>query len=178
MIRRLLFTLLISVFIIALGLPNRSLGGSGTMEWSNKAEMPTGRYEPAVVAADGLLYVFGGQIGHCSSTAANEGYDPSTDTWTSLSALPGLFTGLRGVALDGKIYLPGGWKGNPCYDTVTKELYIYDPDTDSWTQGQPMEKARGRYGMALLDGLIYVMSGQDGSSSGCDSGSCETYGDI
>jgi hypothetical protein len=62
------------------------------------------------------------------------------------------------AALEGKLYLFGGWNGSDYLDSV----YEYDPAQDVWTAKTPMPTARGFAGAAVADGKIYVIGGYDG----------------
>jgi N-acetylneuraminic acid mutarotase len=59
--------------------------------------------------------------------------------------------------LDGLIYYIGGLSGwpGPHADTV----YIYDPETDSFSEGASMPRGRGAGGVAVHDGKIYYAGG-------------------
>ena len=57
---------------------------------------------------------------------------------------------------DGKIYVFGG----NANDAETNTTYIYDPSTDSWTQGADMPTPRYLCTAAEVDGKIYVMGGR------------------
>jgi N-acetylneuraminic acid mutarotase len=57
--------------------------------------------------------------------------------------------------LNGKLYAIGGRSGGSDFGNV----YIYDPATDRWTEGPPIEP-RGTAGAALYCGTIYVFGGE------------------
>ena len=55
----------------------------------------------------GSLYVIGGQRDRIAVTDVDR-YDPATDSWQALPDMPNPRHGFGAVAVDGKIYLPGG----------------------------------------------------------------------
>ena len=83
-----------------------------TNSWTPGAPLPTRRAGVASVAANGCLYLIGGEGNQADPRGIfdrNEAYDPATDTWHSLAPMPLPTHGLTGAAyLDGWIHLPGG----------------------------------------------------------------------
>src|SRR6185503_9483335 len=62
---------------------------------------------------------------------------------------------LYGVAVNGKLYVIGGWAdGN-----AGGVNYEYDPATDKWTKKQPMPRPAHHAALAAANGKIYVMGG-------------------
>ncbi|NIR35874.1 MAG: galactose oxidase, partial [Actinobacteria bacterium] len=60
----------------------------GIGSWETLAPLPTPRTENSVVALDGFIYVVGG-LGDGRAELAVERYDPATDTWATVTSLPG-----------------------------------------------------------------------------------------
>ena len=83
-----------------------------TNEWTTGAALPAPRAGVASVAANGCLYVIGGEGNDADPRGIfdlNEMYDPGTNTWHSLPPMPLPTHGLTGAAyLDGWIHVPGG----------------------------------------------------------------------
>jgi N-acetylneuraminic acid mutarotase len=83
-----------------------------TNRWTTGAPMPTPRGGVAGAAANGCLFVIGGEGNPADPRGLfdqNEAYDPRTDTWTSLAPMPTPTHGLGGAAVvAGRIHLPGG----------------------------------------------------------------------
>jgi len=83
-----------------------------TNAWTTGASMLAPRAGVASVAANGCLYVIGGEGNDADPRGVfdqNELYDPGTNNWRSLQPLPLPMHGLTGAAyLDGWIYVPGG----------------------------------------------------------------------
>jgi N-acetylneuraminic acid mutarotase len=62
---------------------------------------------------------------------------------------------LYGVAVNGKLYVIGGWDDGKAGGVN----YEYDPATDKWTKRQPMPRAAHHAALAAANGKIYVMGG-------------------
>ena len=79
------------------------------------------------------------------------------DTWTQVADIP--TTGIYQVAaaLDGKIYVIGGWSGGSL-----STVEVYDPVTDTWTPKADMPTARFGASANVVDGKIYVIGGYAG----------------
>lgn len=83
-----------------------------TNAWATGASLLSPRAGVASVAANGCLYVIGGEGNEADPRGVfdlNEAYDPATNSWRSLERMPLATHGLTGAAyLDGWVYLPGG----------------------------------------------------------------------
>jgi N-acetylneuraminic acid mutarotase len=62
---------------------------------------------------------------------------------------------LYGVAVNGKLYVIGGWNDGKAAGVN----YEYNPVTDKWTKKQPMPKPAHHAALAAANGKIYVMGG-------------------
>jgi RNA polymerase sigma factor (sigma-70 family) len=127
--------------------------GGGT--WTQKADMPTGRYIPGSAVVDGKIYVIGGAPVSMGQTAVVEEYDPATDTWTRRADMPTERQGVVAAAVDGIIYAIGGCRSNRDLSTVE----AYDPATDTWTTKADMPTRKTLPAIAVVDGIIYVIGG-------------------
>lgn len=83
-----------------------------TDTWTTGASMPAPRAGVAATAANGCLYVIGGEGNTTDPRGVfdrNEMYDPGSNAWRTLPPLPLAMHGLTGAAyLDGWIHIPGG----------------------------------------------------------------------
>ncbi|HEY5922909.1 MAG TPA: kelch repeat-containing protein [Kofleriaceae bacterium] len=140
-----------------------------TNSWSARTPMPTPRYGfAAVVGNDGKIYTVGGQYFSVSdefrSTTA-EVYDPTNDTWQALPSLPeGRYTASAAVALDGAIYVTGGYRGTTGQTFATTVKLT--PGATSWVAVTPaMTSPRSSHAMArATDGKLYAIAGYNGSN--------------
>lgn len=83
-----------------------------TNRWTSGALLPAPRGGVAGVAANGCLYVIGGEGNTADARGLfdqNEAYNPRTNTWSRLPPMPTPTHGLVGAAfVNGRIHLPGG----------------------------------------------------------------------
>jgi N-acetylneuraminic acid mutarotase len=82
-----------------------------TDAWTTKAPMPTPRMSLAVGVVNGILYAVGGNgpSTNLSDTLNTvEGYDPKTDSWTTMPPMPTPRSQLGAVAVDDVLYALGG----------------------------------------------------------------------
>ena len=123
--------------------------------WRDEVDLPVNRSEVAYVELDGKFHLFGGGKSHHE-------YDPVTQTWAARKGLPFRVDHIQGVALDGKIYLLGGLTSWPGTEVGT--VFIYDPVTNTITQGTPMPTARqrGAGGVVVQGGKLYYAGGLHG----------------
>jgi N-acetylneuraminic acid mutarotase len=78
-----------------------------------------------------------------------------TSPWKKGAPFPQPDEELYGVALNGKMYVIGGWDdGN-----ARGVNYEYNPGTDKWTKKQPMPRPAHHAALAAANGKIYVMGG-------------------
>lgn len=134
---------------------------------------------------DGKLYVFGG-YGHKGSVhqedyeteeafqaAAREMraygkealrsvevYDPATDTWSERSPMPeGRHAMAAALGADGKIYVVGG-AVSYSEPVGSRSVFVYDPETDRWSEGPPLRHGRFHHAVAVdAMGRIYAVGG-------------------
>ncbi|MGH2532712.1 MAG: Kelch repeat-containing protein [Thermomicrobiales bacterium] len=126
--------------------------------WQPRAAMPTPREHLAVVAGDGVIYTVGGRANGDEGdqfAAANEGYEPGTDAWTALPALPVPRGGFTGVYANGLVVVMGGERGPDAYDNVD----AYDPARETWTALPPLPIARHGLASAAVGGTVYAITG-------------------
>src|SRR5439155_18396557 len=107
---------------------------TATNSWAVKAPLPAGpRSEEAAVNLNGKIYVIGGFDG-THALARVEIYDPSTNSWTNGTPLPGPRNGMVAEVINGKIYLAGGSDGvNALGDAL-----VFDPNIGTWSPIAPM----------------------------------------
>jgi N-acetylneuraminic acid mutarotase len=100
-----------------------------TDTWTVKQPMQDKRSGFAAAAANGQIYVFGGQdVGGIFNSV--EKYDPSSNKWTYEQPMPSARMGMGAVTIDGKIYLIGGQIGGR--DSITtKEVLDINSDIQS-----------------------------------------------
>src|SRR5215469_7925773 len=78
-----------------------------------------------------------------------------TSPWKKGAPFPEPDEELYGVALNGKMYVIGGWDDGKAGGIN----YEYNPTTDKWTKKQPMPRPAHHAALAAANGKIYVMGG-------------------
>jgi N-acetylneuraminic acid mutarotase len=78
-----------------------------------------------------------------------------TSPWKKGAPFPEPDEELYGVAVNGKLYVIGGWDDGKAGGVT----YEYDPATDKWTKKQPMPRPAHHAALASANGKIYVMGG-------------------
>jgi N-acetylneuraminic acid mutarotase len=111
----------------------------GTDMWTPLMSMPTARAGAAAAVIDDGIFVIGGRQstgGPCSGgpyLQTVEKYDIDTNTWSPVAPLPTPRSDLAAVARGGKIFVFGGCTGTASAPSVTNEVDMYDPQTNTWT---------------------------------------------
>jgi N-acetylneuraminic acid mutarotase len=83
-------------------------------------------------------------------------YEIASDTWTTLAAMPEPLTLPGFGAINGELYIVGGFGNGVMLDT----LYIYDIDSNTWTSGANLSQAVDGSGTSVFNGLLYVYGGR------------------
>ena len=141
-----------------------------TDSWAARTSAHFARSGPGTATIDGKLYVVGGCINtDCRIGVTNilERYDPAFDTWEILTPMPTPRGDLAAGAIDGKLYVIGGFADCGACVPLNK-LEVYDPATDSWdTTLAPMPTGHTGLTASVLDGKLYAVGGnQFGTSTG------------
>lgn len=137
-----------------------------TASWQQLAPMPTAREHLGVAAIGGKLVAIGGRNGSHEThalLAANEIYDPASDSWAIAAELPEPRAGL-GVASDGdRVYILGGERFTSDEGARVVETFaavsVYDIAVDSWSALPDLPVARHGMAAALVAGALYGIGG-------------------
>jgi N-acetylneuraminic acid mutarotase len=121
------------------------------------ASLPTKRVQLNSVVYDNKIYVIGGQLENTSArTGAVEVYDPSSDSWTTLSSMP-TDRECDVALIDDKIYAFGGYDGSSGLKTVE----IYNIANDSWSNASDMPYDLSAYHLASFENFIFLFGDYD-----------------
>ena len=150
-------------------LPARLLAGLATLvapvasanPWSTRAPLLEAVQEVAVAQLGGKVYVVGGLQGAAILNRV-EVWDPVADAWSYVATLPIPLHHTTATAVDGKLYVIGGWPN--FFATPTARVFAYDPGANSWTEKASMPTARGSPAAAAVGGKIYVAGGDPGAT--------------
>ena len=84
-----------------------------------------------------------------------------TSTWSTLAPLPLAAAGGAGAAVEGKFYVVGGYTGAAAEAArITDRVQIYDPKSNSWSEGSPTPAATAGSGACVVDSKLYVIGGR------------------
>ncbi len=133
-------------------------------EWVAAAPLPYPVYLAATVQDDDYhLYIIGGRLGVGTESYDNVTlYDLETEEVRELAHMPvGLNGASAAIGEDGRVYVFGG-KNLTLPNIYQDRVQIYDPSTDSWSNGSAMPSAcTMSEAVAMTNGLIYVISGMN-----------------
>ncbi len=129
--------------------------------WTQKADMPTPRWNLSTCTMDGTIYAIGGEPTEIQGSpwfpiSAVEAYDPATDSWTKKADMPTARTLLSISAVGKEIYAIGGLGVS---DTPFSCVEAYDPATDTWIRKTDMPTRRASLATVALDGKICAIGG-------------------
>jgi N-acetylneuraminic acid mutarotase len=124
--------------------------------WTEQAPYPIAIWGHAVASVGGNVYSFGGIVNNTAIANAYK-YDPTSNTWTPISALPAARAWFSGTSDGTYIYLLGGVDQN--FNT-TATLWRYDPATDTYDTNLPSYTIPTYlHACAYLNGKIYRIAG-------------------
>ena len=127
----------------------------GSDSWVPAASPPVNAYlSPAVLLADGRVLVAAGTAGAV--------YDPAADAWTSTGPLSHNHRSHTATLLgDGTVLVTGGGgSGAPSRPPRVDAAELYHPDTNSWTDTEPLAQGRlAHSAVRMADGKVLVTGG-------------------
>jgi N-acetylneuraminic acid mutarotase len=131
-----------------------------TDSWRDAADVPVVCHHPNVATLDGKLYLLGFHAGSGQRMAdgSSFAYDPAVDEWSDVAPQPpGTERGASCVTTyQGKAYLFGGTN-----DIALPDASTYDPVADEWAMLPPLPMPRHHCLAAVVNDLIYIVSGRD-----------------
>ena len=129
--------------------------------WTQKANMPTSRFNSSSCTLGDKIYVIGGDKSTSWSGPAigtMEIYDPTFDSWdTTKASLSVKRVELSTCVVNGKIYAIGGAPNHSASPLGTVEEY--DPLGDSWKIKASMPTPLKYFACGIIDNKIYVAGG-------------------
>lgn len=136
--------------------------------WNIETPLPTNVMNLAAVTVGRKVYVLGGYNSQSFSRLADclvFDMDNPGSGWQSISNLPAARMDHAAAAVDGKIYVAGGFGtdgGTGCKKTVWR--YDTARPSGGWTSISNLPAVRANLGMTALDGRLYVVGGMDMSA--------------
>ncbi|XP_065178345.1 kelch-like protein 18 [Sycon ciliatum] len=112
------------------------------------------------------VYVVGGRNAtHCLDSC--ERYDPCNNTWNAIGSMKQVRTAVTVAQLNGFIYAIGGERETQYSQYGTSYLNSverYNIKSDVWDNVAPLKTSRSFAASAVLNDLIFVIGGEDGSN--------------
>jgi N-acetylneuraminic acid mutarotase len=128
------------------------------------APLPIARQSLSLCAsAEGELYAIGG-IEDDVSLAIVERYDPTLDTWVTMTALPHPWSAGCACVVGDAIYVLGGVVEDEeagCGVQTISTVMKFDTLKQTWSEVKSIPEAREASGMCVLGSSIYVFGGLD-----------------
>lgn len=136
--------------------------------WATKTAMPTVREDFGAAVIGTKIYCFGGLTTGYTPTKKLEIYDTSNDTWDTTKAdMPDYKQfGDFGASVGGKVYAIGSSNTFADYPPTihpAPQVWEYDPAGNTWTAKTALPCSASYKEVAVLDGLLYVVSGATNS---------------
>jgi N-acetylneuraminic acid mutarotase len=132
---------------------------SGT--WSTLASSGYAVAHPACTAANGALYVSGGEARYTSfgeQQTTSQKYDPASNLWSSTNFFTSRRSRHASVAVQGSVFLIGGHTDAGVVGGLTDVTEVFKTSTGIWSIKAPMPAAAQDVGAALVGGYVYVFS--------------------
>lgn len=136
-----------------------------TSKWTSCAKMSTRRWVHVAAASGGKLYVFGGieDTGRHERKplATVEVYDPSSDSWEAAPSMPEGRSAAAVATISGRIYIIGGRgiAGFTDGSTATNSVYVFSPESATWSQGPDLPTPRMSCSTAVINDTLYLFGG-------------------
>lgn len=122
-------------------------------------EMTTERSDVAAVEVGGKLYLMAGQAMGRQDSPMAQAFDPATGRWRDLAPLPKGASHVGIAALNGKIYVAGGFTANVHMNPLDQFLE-YDIVRNNWRQLASLPSRLGAAGLAAVGGRLHLVGGR------------------
>lgn len=129
-------------------------------EWVYATPMAEQRKNASTVAANGKIYVLGGENAN-ASLRTFAAYDTEKKTWETLPAYPGAGSGIckaSMVVYHDEIYVIGGQTNTGANASILKSVYVYNTESKQWRKKADLEEGRTNLATAVCDDKVYAFS--------------------
>jgi len=137
-------------------------GGLASSDWAASGAMYAGRYGHAAAASGDILLVSGGSDG--TGYKSDVWYAPFTasgvpGTWTRTRSLPGARYGHASAALNGRLYVIGGYDGTAARDEVWSAPISSSGSLGAWAAEAALPQPLYAHAAVIVDDRLYVLGG-------------------
>jgi hypothetical protein len=122
--------------------------------------VPVGGEAVAAGWVQGELVVAGGKDGSGKAHGQGWRFQPRTQSWQPIAAMPTPRYGMASAVLGGRLYAIGGWTDTGGYSPVVE---AYDPLTDTWQRQAALPKGLLGAAAAVSAERLVVCGGYDGA---------------
>jgi len=133
------------------------------VQWEKEPPKPTAVRDVAAVVVEEHIFVPGGCTADGRATDVVEVFDPAARAWSPAPRLPAPACGYGLVALDGRIYLFGGRRGDDVA-TVSDAVWTYRPGDAAWEvlpEVDRMPQPRADLAAVLVEREVHLIGGRD-----------------
>ena len=124
--------------------------------WQDYADIPIPGDHLAAASDGTYLYAVGGRkLEVTANTAAVQRFDPNTDRWTPLPAMPSAVSDSGAAIVGGRLIVVGGESIGTVFNTVR----AYDPTSSTWSTLPNLAAARHGLAVAAVGNTLYAIDG-------------------
>lgn len=137
-----------------------------SQSWQPLSDAPIGRHHPISFSLNGKGYAITGTTSNGQPSQDAFEYDPTADSWTTLSPFPGPARSFGiGTVTNGIAYLGFG----ASLSSYLNDFWSYDASTNTWTQLASCDCSGRRHpAMIAVGNKIYVGLGDDATGDRAD----------
>ncbi|XP_053202652.1 kelch-like protein 18 [Panonychus citri] len=133
-----------------------------TKELSRCQPMHISRYATSACVYKGRIFVLGGSTTKQTTSSSVEIYDPVQNKWIVSSSMELSRCDHNAVTIKNRIYVLGG--AHQEYSQVIGDVEMLNPDNGTWTLVGNLNCPRRCFGSTVINDLIYIFGGTDGST--------------
>ena len=128
--------------------------------WEDLEPMSQNRSHMAAAIYNNEIFVIAGES-DTGPIGLVEKFNPTNNSWTSLSEKPTAVANVSAVLLGEKIYVPGG---DISSNRPSNILEVYNPRKDEWETKAQLPTPLSRYSLVSYEGQMYLFGGWNGQS--------------